>query len=75
MKNSLRVCFFEGGTFSKGYEIGLSSGGQKIIRRTSPGKSQDLESTLHYTSKRDRLFPVEGDNPASYQRLVLTDTE
>jgi beta-N-acetylglucosaminidase-like protein len=73
---AIPVSFFEDGSFTKGYEIGLSLGGQKVIRSASTGKEEDLESAVnYYTSKRDRLFPFDGDNPASYQRLVLTDSK
>jgi hypothetical protein len=67
--------FFEGGAFAKRYEIGINLGGQKVIRPAASGKPQAPGGIIYLTSKRDKLFPFEGDNPASYQRLVLTDTE
>jgi hypothetical protein len=67
--------FFEGGAFAKGYEIGINLGGQKAVRPAASGKPHAPGHIIYLSSKRDKLFPFEGDNPASYQRLVLTDTE
>jgi hypothetical protein len=85
---ALPVFYFDGGKFQPGYEIGLSFGIQKalplpqVVAATSPEgrvraalKSQEELKLIVLTSKKDRLFPVRFGNPATYQRLVLNDSD
>jgi len=65
--------YFDAGRFSGGYEIGLSFGTQKVLP-SLPGKvgGEETRRRIVFSSKTDRLFPADFDNPSSYQRLVLT---
>lgn len=70
---AIPVSFFDVDRFSKDYQIGLSFEVQKVIKPADPGNKKNLEKIV-LGSKKDRLFPVAPGNPASFQRLVLTDT-
>ena len=84
---AIPVFYFAGGTFRAGYEIGLSFGVQKALplpqvvaatsyegRVQAALKSQEDLKLIVLTSKKDRLFPVRFGNPATYQRLVLRNS-
>jgi hypothetical protein len=84
---AIPVSYFDGGKFRPGYEIGLSFGVQKALplpqvvaassqegRVRAALKSQDDQKLIVLTSKKDRLFPLRFGNPATYQRLVLRDS-
>jgi len=69
---AIPVSFFEQNRFGSGQEIGLSFGALK----TFPPKdvlSEDLDQIV-FTSKEDKVFPVESQNPATLQQMVLVDT-
>jgi len=70
---AIPAAYFDTRKFSTGYEIGLSLGTQKVLPPPSrkAAAEQDLERIV-FSSKTDRLFPVDSGNPSSYQRLVLT---
>ncbi len=70
---AIPVFYFDGGAFRPGYEIGLSFAAQKVLAPRKPVGEEEIER-IYFSSKSDRLFPVEFDNPSSYQRLVLTDS-
>jgi len=72
---AIPASFFEGRAFAKGYEVGINLGRQKAVRRAPSGKPHASRRIIDLSAKRDKLFSFEGDNPASYQRLVLTETE
>jgi hypothetical protein len=66
---AIPASFFEQEKFSPGEEIGLSFGALKTL----PPKdmwAEDLDQIV-FTSKEDRLFAVEPQNPATLQQMVL----
>jgi hypothetical protein len=66
---AIPASFFEQGKFGPGAEIGLSFGALKTL----PPKdswAEDLDQIV-FTSKEDRLFSVEPQNPATLQQMVL----
>ena len=65
------AAFMERDKFVLGQEIALSFGAQKIFQLA--GLADDLPQ-ISFTSKEDRVFPVESQNPATFQRMVLVDT-
>lgn len=69
---AIPVSFFEGGKFSKGYEIGCAFGVQKAL---PPRTSEEAEEPqrIVLTSKADALFRVSVHNPATFPRLVLDE--
>jgi hypothetical protein len=66
---AIPASFFEQEEFGPGAEIGLSFG----VLKTLPPKdswAEDLDQIV-FTSKEDRLFSVEPQNPATLQQMVL----
>jgi hypothetical protein len=59
--------------FSSGGEIGLSFGVRKTLAQKD-NSTEDLEEIV-FTSKEDKLFSVDPENPATLQQLVLAGPE
>jgi hypothetical protein len=64
--------FFGGEPFRAGREIALSFGAQKTL--PSRDIVDEEQNQIVFTSKKDKLFPVDPENPKTFQRLVLVDT-
>jgi hypothetical protein len=69
---AIPISFFEGGKFTKGYEIGCAFGVQKVFPPQTPEEALEPKC-ISLTSKTDSLFHVSVHNPASFPRLVLAD--
>jgi hypothetical protein len=69
---AIPVSFFQGGKFTRGYEIGFAFKVQKAFPSPQASEQEELQRIV-FTSKADRLFHANIDNPASLQRLVLVD--
>ncbi len=61
--------FFGRGEFAAGEEIGLSFGARKTFLPRD-ASAEDLEEVV-FTSKQDKLFSVDPENPATLQQMVL----
>jgi beta-N-acetylglucosaminidase len=64
------AAYFDG-AFREGYELGLTLGVQEALAQPSTPTEPNESQIMRFSSKRDRLFPVSFNNPATYQRLVL----
>jgi len=64
--------FFGGEPFRAGREIALSFGAQKTL--PSRDIVDEEQNQIVFTSKKDKLFPVDPENRKTFQRLVLVDT-
>ncbi len=69
---AIPISFFEGGKFSKGYEIGCAFGVQKALAPRTPEEAEEPQRIV-LTTKADALFRVTVNNPATFQRLVLDE--
>jgi len=67
---AIPVSFFDAGKFSRGYEIGLSLNVQKVLPRPRAAR-EGTPRRIVFTSKKDRLFPANVNNPATLGRLLL----
>jgi hypothetical protein len=67
---AIPVSFFDAGKFSRGYEIGLSLSVQKVLPRPRAAR-EGTPRRIVFTSKKDRLFPANVNNPATLGRLLL----
>jgi hypothetical protein len=67
----LPVTFFERSKFVLGQEVALSFGAQKTFPPSDP--FDDDVAQIVFTSKEDKLFPVEPESPATFQRMALVD--
>ena len=65
--------FFGRREFSAGEEIGLSFGARKTFL-PKDASAEDLQGVA-FTSKEDKLFSVDPENPATLQRLVLIGSQ
>ena len=65
------ISFFEGRKFRPGQEIALSFGAQKTFQSKEP--FGDYVPQIVFTSKRDPLFPVDPEDPVTFQRLLLVE--
>ena len=69
---AIPVSFFEGGKFTRGYEIGFAFNVQKVFPSPQAVEQEELQRIV-FTSKADQLFRASIDDPASLPRLVLVE--
>ena len=69
---AIPISFLEGQKLAAGREIPLSFGVQKSFPPQSASEEEEPKQIL-FTSKKDPMFRINGENPGTFQRLVLTD--
>jgi hypothetical protein len=69
---AIPVSFFDGGKFTRGYEIGFAFNVQKVFPSPRAVEQEELPRIV-FTSKADQLFRASIDNPASLPRLLLVE--
>ncbi len=71
---AIPAAYFSGESLKTNYEVGMSFLLGKAVQPVAPGSTKpDDKHEIIFTSKADPLFPVRFRNPATYQRLVLTE--
>ena len=65
------AAFFSRRNFALGQEIGLSFGAQKVFPPKDPFEEDPVR--IVFSSKKGHLFPVESQNPVTFQRMKLVD--